>query len=181
LTKSSSQHSVGAACAVAAKRAKIQGRNGTHPVYDKHGDEVIDDNKYDNDDGHLPVTDASHSVSTMDAERNALIDTRAAELTKKHHQEFMKRAFLLRVLGKDLPLATASVMIKCAGSQKTLTTSSIVSGIGKWVFVSRLWNIVLKGIGELAFNVKTSRAPSMSCSMSLRRLKFLDKTCLAQF
>jgi hypothetical protein len=119
-TKSSSQHSVGAACAVAAKRAKIQGRKGTSPVNDKHGDEVIDDDKYDNDEDHLPVTDASHSVSSMDAGRDVFIDARAAELTKNHCQDFIKRAFLLRVVSKDLPLTTASVMIKMFRPQPDL-------------------------------------------------------------
>ncbi len=102
------------------KRAKIQGRKRTHPIYDKHGDEVIDDNKYDNDEDHLPVTNVSHSVSAVDAERDAFIDARVAELTKKYCHEFMKKAFLLRVLSKDLPLNTVSVMIKMCRPQKDL-------------------------------------------------------------
>jgi hypothetical protein len=45
-TLSLSQHSAGAIHAVATRRTKNQGRKGTCPVYDKHGNKVIDDNKY---------------------------------------------------------------------------------------------------------------------------------------
>ncbi len=85
---------------------------GTHPVYDKHDDDVIDDNKYDDDDYHLPVTNALCSVSILDTEREAFIDAMAAELIEKHCPDFMKRVSLLRVLSTDLPLTIASVIIK---------------------------------------------------------------------
>jgi hypothetical protein len=94
------------------KITKNQGRKGTQPVYDKHGDKVIDDNKYDNEEDRIPVTNALCSASTVDTEREAFIAAKAAELTKKHWKELMKRAFLLRVLGNDIPLTTASAMIK---------------------------------------------------------------------
>ncbi len=92
-TLSSSQHSAGAIHAVAAKRTKNQGRKGTCPVSDKHGDEVIDGNKYGNEEDHIPITNASCSASTVDTEREACIAAKAAELTKKHCKELMKRAF----------------------------------------------------------------------------------------
>jgi hypothetical protein len=82
LSKSLSQHSTGAACAVAAKGAKIQGRKGTCPVYDNHGDEVIDDNKYNDDEDHLPVTNASCSKSAVEAERDVFIDARQQNLLR---------------------------------------------------------------------------------------------------
>jgi hypothetical protein len=78
-------------CCYSKKGQEIQGRKGTNPIYDKYGDEIIDDDKCDNYEDYLPVTDASHSVSIVYAERDAFIDARAAELTKKHCQEFMKR------------------------------------------------------------------------------------------
>jgi hypothetical protein len=118
--KSSSRHSAGAAHTVAAKRAKIQGRKGTHPVYDKHGDEVIDDNEYDNDEDHLSVTNASCAVSSVEPEREVSIDAKAAELIEKHCQEFMKRAFLLRVFCANPPLTTASAMIKMGRPQSDI-------------------------------------------------------------
>jgi hypothetical protein len=109
-----------------AKRAKIQ-RKGNRPVYDKHGDEVINEDKYDNDEDHLPVTNASHSVSTREAEREAFIDAKAAELIKKHHQEFMKKVFLLRVISASLPLTTASAMIKmCRPCHKPIIPCTVL-------------------------------------------------------
>ncbi len=95
-------------------------RNGTRPVYDKHGDEVIDDNEYDNEEDHIPVTNASCSITTMDIEREAFIAAKVAELTKKHCKEFMKRAFLLRVLSNNIPLTTASEMIKIIWPQSDI-------------------------------------------------------------
>ncbi len=103
-TLSLSRHSAGAIYAVAAKRIKNQERKGTHPVYDKHRDEVIDDNKYDSEEDHIPVINALCSASTVDTEREAFIAAKAAELTKKHHEEFMKRAFSLRVISTIFPL-----------------------------------------------------------------------------
>ncbi len=81
-------------------------------MYDKHGDKGIDDEKYDNEEDHIPVTNALCLASTMDTEREAFIAAKAAELTKKHHKEFMKRAFLLRVISNNIPLTTSSAMIK---------------------------------------------------------------------
>ncbi len=95
-------------------------RKGTCPVYDKHGDEEIDDNKYDNEEDHNPVTNALCSSSTMDTEKEAFIAAKAAELTKKHRKEFMKRAFLLQVLSKDIPLNNAVVMIKMCRPQSNI-------------------------------------------------------------
>ncbi len=57
-TLSLSQHSASTIHAVAAKRTKNHGRKGTCPVYDKHGDKVIDHNKYDNEEDYIPVTNA---------------------------------------------------------------------------------------------------------------------------
>jgi hypothetical protein len=68
-TLSLSQHSAGAIHSVAAKGIKNQGRKGTHPVYDKHGDEVIDDDKYDNEKVHIPVINGLCSASTVDTDR----------------------------------------------------------------------------------------------------------------
>jgi hypothetical protein len=67
-------------------------RKGTLSVYDKHGDKVIDDNKYDNEEDHIPVTNALCSSSIVDTGKEAFIAAKAAELTKKHCKEFMKRA-----------------------------------------------------------------------------------------
>jgi hypothetical protein len=61
-TLSLSRHSAGTIHAVATKRTKNQGRKGTIPVYDKHGVEVIDDNKYYNEEDHIPVANASCSA-----------------------------------------------------------------------------------------------------------------------
>ncbi len=85
-TLSLSQHSADAIHAVAAKRTKNQRRKGTRPLDDKHGDKVIDDDKYDNEEDHIPVTNALCSASTMDTEREAFIATMVAELTKKHRK-----------------------------------------------------------------------------------------------
>ncbi len=95
-------------------------REGTLLVYDKHGDKVIDDNKYDNEEYHIPVTNALCSASTMDTESEAFIAAKAAELTKKHRDAFMKRAFFLRVLSNDIPLTTASAMIKICRPQSDI-------------------------------------------------------------
>jgi hypothetical protein len=100
-------------------------------------DEVIDDDKYGYGEDHIPVTNALCSASTVDTEREASIASKAAELTKKHCKEFMKRAFLLRVSSNNIPLTTASAVIKMCRPQ------SDIERIRKWVFVLRSWNIVL--------------------------------------
>ncbi len=56
----------------------------------------------------------------MDTEREAFIAAKAAELTKKDCNKFMKRAFLLRVLSNDIPLTTVSVMIKMCRHQSDI-------------------------------------------------------------
>ncbi len=82
---------------------------------------MIYDDKYDNEEGdHIQVTNASCSASTVDTEREAFIATNAAELTKKHCKEFMKRAFLLQVLSNNIPLTTASMMIEMCRPQSDI-------------------------------------------------------------
>ncbi len=95
-------------------------RKGTRPVYDKHGDKVIDDDKYNNEEDHIPVTNALCLSSAVDTKKEAFIAAKVAELTKKHHKEFMKRAFLLQGFSKDLPLTTASAMIKMCRPQSDI-------------------------------------------------------------
>jgi hypothetical protein len=89
-------------------------------VYDKHRDKVFDDDKYDNEEDHIPVTNALYSASTVDTEREAFIAAKVAELTKKHCKEFMKGAFLLQVLSNNIPLTTASAMIKMCRPQSDI-------------------------------------------------------------
>ncbi len=79
-TFSLSRHSAGTIHAVAAISTKNQGRKGTRPVYDKHWEKVIDDNKYDNEEDHVPVTNALCSASTVDTEREAFIAAKAAQI-----------------------------------------------------------------------------------------------------
>ncbi len=56
----------------------------------------------------------------MDTVREAFIAAKVAEPTKKHCKEFMKRAFLLRVISNNIPLTTASAMIKMCRPQSDI-------------------------------------------------------------
>ncbi len=81
---------------------------------------MIDDNKYDNEEDHIPVTNALCSSSTMDTEREAFIAAKVEELAKKHCKEFMKRAFLLQNFSNNIPLTTSSAMIKMCRPQSDI-------------------------------------------------------------
>ncbi len=85
------------------------------------------------------------------------------------------------ISGTDVPLTTASASIKMCRPQKDIDYISIFSRIGVWVSILSLWNFVLKGLVLPSFERPTTMVPSMSSSMSLRRLLFLDLTRLAQY
>ena len=121
-TKSAHQRSAVDRCSAvpahppAAKRANTQGKGTSWPI-----DDIDDDgDKYDDDDDLIPVTDGPIFATAQDAEEELVIATKAAELVEKHCQEFMKRAFSVRALSNDVPLHTASAMIKMCRPQKDL-------------------------------------------------------------
>jgi hypothetical protein len=106
----------------AAKRAKrtpaTKGK-GTSRSVDNNDDDGGGD-KYDDEDDIIPVTNGQILTTAQDATAELFIAEKAAELIEKHRQEFMKRAFSVRALAADVPLTTASAMIKMCRSHKDL-------------------------------------------------------------
>jgi hypothetical protein len=165
----------------AAKRAKrtpnatVEGKGSSLYDADDGGD------KYDNDDDIIPATDGPMVTTAQDAADDMFIAEKAAELIEKHRQEFMKRAFSVRTLAADVPLPTASASIKMCRPQKDI--NYIIYTLKNWrVGVNTsLWSLVLKRRVFPSFEKQTTIVPSISSSMSLRILLFLDPTRLAQY
>ena len=89
--------------------------------------------KYDDEDDIIPATDGPILTTAQDAAPELFIAEKSAEPIEKHRQEFMKRAFSVRALAADVPLATVSASIKmCRLQKRTLTISSLSSRIGVW-------------------------------------------------
>jgi hypothetical protein len=130
-TKSLSRRSAVATDPPAAKKAKktpaTKGK-GTSCSVDDNDDDGGD--KYDDEDDIIPATNGPILTTAQDATEALFIAEKAAELIEKHRQEFMKRAFSVRALAADVPLTTASAMIKMCRFHKDL--DYIVHVLKKW-------------------------------------------------
>ena len=98
----------------AAKRAKrmsnaTEGKGSSCSVdgADDGGDE------YDSEDDNIPAaTNGPILTTAQDTAAELFIAEISAELIEKHHQEFMKRAFSVRALAADVPLASRHCLCK---------------------------------------------------------------------
>jgi hypothetical protein len=92
-----------------------EGKGSSHSVDADNGGD-----KYDDEDDIIPATNGLLFTTAQDIEADYFIAEKAAELIEKHRQEFMKRAFSVRTLAADVPLATASASIKMCRPQKDI-------------------------------------------------------------
>jgi hypothetical protein len=136
--------------------------------------------KYDDEDDIILATDGPILTTAQDAAADLFIAEKAAELIKKHRHKFMNRAFFVRALAANVSLTTASASIKMCRPQKDI--DYIIHVLKNWcVGVNIKVMDPCHERDSISKYTPTTMVPSMLSSMSLRRLLFLDPTCLAQF